>query len=122
MDALQRAAHASVARICGFYCLGVLLVMAALSFDPTSSFRSGAMLAIALSGVLIYKAWHMPTGKNDGDEAWVFVKGQEDPGGLQDPDQLQSDALRIAYHEFSKKAMAVAVGLWFVSVIAAMLD
>lgn len=122
MDALQRAARASVARICGYYCLGVLLVMAALSFDPTSSFRTGAMLAIALSGVLIYKAWTMPGGKSDGDDAWVMIKEQNDAGSLKDPNRLQSAALREAYHEFSRKAITVAVGLWFVSIIAAMLD
>ncbi|KZK91739.1 hypothetical protein PsW64_00069 [Pseudovibrio sp. W64] len=120
MDALQRAARASVARICGFYCLGVLLIMAALSFDPASSFRTGAMLAITLSAVLVYKAWIMPNGKHDGDDAWALIKGQDSSG--QDPNRMQSDALRTAYHEYSKRAMVVALGLWFVSVVASISD
>ncbi len=120
MDALQRAARASVARICGFYCIGVLFIMAALSFDPTSSFRAGAMLVIAFSAALIYKAWTMPNGKNHGDDAWALIKGQN--SGSQNPDKLHSEALRHAYHEFSKKAMAVALTLWFMSVVAALMD
>ncbi|KZL18933.1 hypothetical protein PsAD2_02449 [Pseudovibrio axinellae] len=121
MDALQRAARASVARICGYYCIAVLLIMAALSFDPTSSFRVGAMLAITLSAALIYKAWNMPGGKSNGDEAWALIKRQ-DSSGTQDPNRLQTEALRAAYHEYSKKAMAIALGIWLVSVIAAAVD
>ncbi|MES0869067.1 hypothetical protein SAMN05444141_105387 [Pseudovibrio denitrificans] len=120
MDALQRAARASVARICGFYCLGVLFIMAALSFDPASSFRAGAMLAIALSAALVYKAWNMPFNKNDGDDAWALIKSQD--SSSQDPNRLHSDALRTAYHEYSKRAMVVALGLWFVSVVASFSD
>ncbi len=120
MDALQRAARASVARICGFYCVGVLFIMAALSFDPASSFRAGALLVIALSAALIYKAWIMPDGKNDGDDAWALIKDQESSG--KDPNRLHSDAVRVACHEYSKKAMAFALALWFVSVVTSLSD
>lgn len=118
MDALQKAARASVAKLCAIYTAAVIFVMAALSFDPTAAFRAGAFLVIALSAGLIFKAWKMPDGKHDGDDAWALIS-KDNENGL-DPHRLHKDALRAAYYDFSKKAMIVALGFWFISMVCAL--
>ena len=118
MDTLEKAARASVAKVCAIYTAVVIFVMAALSFDPTASFRAGAFLVITLSAALIFKAWQMPDHKNDGDDAWALISKKTETGS--DPNRLHKNALRTAYYDFSKKAMTVALGLWFISVICAL--
>ncbi|WP_310620965.1 hypothetical protein [Flexibacterium corallicola] len=121
MDTLYQTAYSSVFRFCGVYTVGTLLIMAGLSFDLTSSFRTGALLLIFLSGILLFKAWRIPHFTDHGKTEFLAM---EEHGSEREPTLApsQTDALCCAYFHFSKISAVLAVSIWLISLISALAD
>ncbi|MTI18821.1 hypothetical protein E1162_16360 [Rhodobacteraceae bacterium RKSG542] len=119
MDSTTQAAYWAIARFCGLYTLGTLFIMAGLSFDACASLRSGALMTILLSGILLYQSGRIP-------ERMVRAVQSAVPAHKQESQRAsvlmhhQRDTIEIAYITFSQWTMSLAVVLWVVSLIAGM--
>src|SRR5690606_11367933 len=80
MDRIRHLARLSVMRACGFSCLAVALVMMGTAFDPSASFRFGAvgMLVLAAALAVVGENYHRRR-RIDETEVWIMLPEAERP-------------------------------------------
>jgi hypothetical protein len=108
MDAIERAAFLSVGRACGFAALAIICLMLGLSFEPHVAARSGAILTLILTGVLVFRAGSALARPYKRTETWLILDEPERPA----PDiaqRLIGGALQEAYLWFARFSAAMTV-------------
>lgn len=79
LQRIERVAHLSVARACGFGALAILTFMVGLSGDMGSSLKAGGILALVMCLVLLLKAWHATRRSYKHTEVWLMLAPQDRP-------------------------------------------
>lgn len=121
MDAIARAAYVSVGRACGFAGLAILTFMVGLSYEPVLSARMGAMLSLALTATLLFKAWRAEAKPFKSTEAWIILTDSERPPAAA-AQQVIGQALREAFVWHARATALVTVILAAAAVVLALLE
>ena len=79
LQRIERVAHVSVARACGFGALAILTFMVGLLEDMASSLKAGGFLSLAMCLVLLLKAWHATGRSYKRTEVWLMLAPQDRP-------------------------------------------
>jgi len=114
MSPLERAAEISVGRAVAFTALAIAVTMAGFAFDPPLAFATGAVLTLALAGVLEFKARLAPRVPYRRTEVWLMLE----PAPRWSPEvaqRLVAGVLARTFRHYARLAVAAAVGLWLVS-------
>lgn len=116
MEHLDRLAHLSVGRACGFAGLGIFCLMMGLSFDPLLALKVGAICATVVAGVLLFKSWRTAYADHRNTELWLMLEDEERPPERY-AQRVTANALRDAYLEFAEASAGFAVFFWASAVV-----
>jgi hypothetical protein len=79
MEAIERVAHVSVGRACGFCGLAIICFMVGFSYEPHLSARVGGMFTFIVTLVLILKAFIAPRQPYKSTETWLMLADEDKP-------------------------------------------
>jgi hypothetical protein len=120
MDTIRRTAFLSIARGTAFTALAIFTLMIGLSFDPAMASRTGGVLTLITSIVLVLKARRAPMIDHRQTELWLMLdKDQRPPPEL--AQRLTAGALEEAYTVFAAYAAATAASLFALAMLAALI-
>jgi hypothetical protein len=111
LETIERTAEFSVARACGFGMLAILVTVVGLSGEPAMALKTGAVLSLLTSMILVLKAALAETKPHRATELWLLLKPDERPHEAV-AQRIIALALREAFLRFA---------LYFASGAAAML-
>jgi hypothetical protein len=118
MDPLRQAAYVSIGRACGFGSLAILCFMVGLSFDPSLAARTGGILGLVMTGVLIVKARLAERVPYRRTETWLILAESDRPP----PAVVQSlvgAVLRDVFLEFARYTAIAAVLMLLAAILLA---
>lgn len=118
MDSYERIrelAMVSIGRACLFGLLAIATFMFALLAWPGTAMRSGAILFLVTSAILMLKAAQAPTRDYRRTEVWLLLGKRHD---LPEPraQAIFGEILRSTYVRFAQLTVAASVALWIVDV------
>jgi type IV secretory pathway VirB3-like protein len=119
MDRLRALAFQTIGRGVGFAGFGIACTMAALSFEPLLAVRSGGVLSLLLVAVLLMKARAALTADPRDTEMWLYLERGERPAEAY-AQWAAATVLREAYFWFARWSAGVAVALWSLAVLLAL--
>jgi hypothetical protein len=114
MQRVERAAQACVGRACGFAALGIVTFMFALSWSPAFCFKSGGILTLIVTLILVMKGLAARSRPYKRTEVWLILEPEERP----QPEIAQTvigTALRWTYLTFAQHTAAIAALMLFAS-------
>ena len=79
METIERVAHVSVGRACGFCGLAIICFMVGFSYEPHLSARVGGMFSFIVTLVLVVKAFIAPRQPYKSTETWLMLSDEERP-------------------------------------------
>ncbi len=116
MDAIENAAYVSVGRACGFAGLAVFCLIFGLSFDPALAARTGGMVCLTVTLILVFYAWRARTRPYKRTEVWLILpKDARPPAGI--AQRIIGEILRDTYIWFAKQTAIISMVL-LVSAVA----
>lgn len=116
MDVIRKVAVMCVARAVGFGTLAISCIMFALILDPAASFRSGAIMALLMSGILLMKAHYVLHQKPRHTEVWLYLDERMRPHD-DEANRRYVGVLRDVYIRFAWGTFLAACGLFAVSAL-----
>jgi hypothetical protein len=116
VDIIRKVAVSCVARAVMFGVLGISCIMFSLAFDPPTAFRSGAILTLAMAGILLLKAQYVLRQKPRHTEAWIYLDERMRPRD-DDASRRYVGVLRGVYADFARWTFFAACGLFAVSLL-----
>ena len=116
METIRNLAIMCVGRAVLFGALGIFCVMFSFAFDPATAFRSGAIMTLAMTGILLIKAQYVLVQKPRNTEVWIYLDDRARP---RDEEAIRRYAavLRDVYARFAFAALVVACALFAVSLL-----
>ena len=111
MEIMRRVAYGTVLRACGFGSLAIFCLMVGLSFEPLLAFQAGGVLTLAMTGILILKAWEARTKPYRRTEMWLYLPEEARPPAAS-AQQITSIVLQETYLTFARWTAGVAVAMW----------
>jgi hypothetical protein len=120
MEAIERAAHVSVGRACGFSGLCILCFMVGFAYDPHISARVGGSLALLTALVLAWKSWQAPRTPYKHTETWLMLEDAQRPPAATAQSAISS-VLRRVFLIYAQYAAVVSVLLLAMSVLLGVL-
>ena len=114
MEHMRRIAYEVVLRACGFGSLAIFCVMIGMSFDPHLAFKTGGFLTIAMSGVLMIKAYEARTRPYRRTEMWLYLPKEQRPPASY-AQWAASTVMRETYLTFARWTAAISVALWLLA-------
>jgi hypothetical protein len=111
LDIVEKLAEFTVARACGFAMLAILVTIVGLVDSPVIALKTGAVLSLLTSMILLLKAALAETKPHRATELWLLLKPEERPHEAV-AQRIIALALREAFLRFA---------LYFASGAAAML-
>lgn len=111
LDVVEKLAEFTVARACGFAMLAILVAIVGLVDEPAIALKTGALLSLLTSMILLLKAALAETKPHRATELWLLLKPEERPHEAV-AQRIIALALREAFLRFA---------LYFASGAAAML-
>ena len=121
MEAMRQVAYATVLRACGFGSLAIFCFMVGLSFAPRVAFQTGGTLTLLMTGVLFLKALEARWKPYRRTEMWLYLREEDRPPAAA-AQQLTSTVLRETYLTFAMWTSLVAIAMWELALVFAMLD
>ena len=116
METIERVAYLSVGRACGFGGLAILCFMVGLSFDPHLAARTGGILSLVMTGILLLRGVTAPTRPYKRTETWLMLAESERP-----PAHIAQAAigsiLREAYLWYARSAAMVTAALMVTAIL-----
>ena len=79
LETIEKIAEFSVARACGFAMLAILVMMVGLSGEPDMALKTGGLLSLLISMVLVLKAALAEAKPYRSTEVWLLLKPHERP-------------------------------------------
>jgi hypothetical protein len=113
---IQQVAMNCVGRAVALGWFAITCVMISFSFDLVSAFRSGAILTLLMSGVLLWKAFAAQTQNPKHTEVWIYLDERVRPADRHSSAVFAS-IMRDVYGRFCRLSLGVACGLFFVSFV-----
>jgi hypothetical protein len=114
MDEIRRVGTVCVGRAVFFGTLAIGCVMVGFSFNPVTSFRSGAVLTLIMATILLWKAY-AATGQNPKTtEMWLYLDEGSRPAEAQ-AKMIVGTVMREIYGWFGQMALLAAVAFFVVS-------
>ena len=107
MQAVERAAYLSVGRACGFGALAIFCFMVGLSYDPNLAARSGGLLTMLMTAILVMRALSAPARPYRTTETWLMLEAAQRPSAHV-AQQVIGSALRDAYFWYARSTATVA--------------
>ena len=118
MQAIEYAAYVSVGRGCGFAGLAVFCVMLGLSFEPVLATKTGGLLCLGVTAILLIRAFSARKRPYKRTELWLILpKAERPPEAI--AQKVIGGALHDTYLVFAEKGAVFAIGLLAVSVLLA---
>ena len=111
LEIVEKLAEFSVARACGFAMLAILVTIVGLVDEPAIALKTGAVLSLLTSMILLLKAALAESKPHRSTELWLLLKPNERPHEAV-AQRVIALALREAFLRFA---------LYFASGAAAML-
>ena len=111
LEVVEKLAEFSVARACGFAMLAILVTIVGLVDQPSLALKTGAVLSLLTSMILLLKAALAESKPHRSTELWLLLKPDERPHEAV-AQRIIALALREAFLRFA---------LYFASGAAAML-
>lgn len=108
IDRIERAAHLSVARGCGFAALGILTFFIGMSADMVAALKGAGYLSLMATAVLLLKAGFANRQSYRRTEVWFMLKPEERPDA-RIAQSIISRVLRRAYLSFAGQSAFLAV-------------
>lgn len=115
-DRIRELALVSVGRACLFGMLAIATFMFALLAWPGLALRSGAVMFLVTSAILMLKAAQAPTRNYRRTEVWLLLGKQHD---LPEPraQAIFGEVLRGTYVQFARTSVIASVLLWILDVL-----
>ena len=120
LQRIERLAHISVARGCGFAALAILTLMLGLSGNMVAALQTGGILALVVCGMLLLKAWLAGLRSYKSTEVWLMLNPQDRPHS-EIAQAVIGTALRDTCLRFALHAARVAAGLLLTAVLYALI-
>jgi len=115
MEEMQKAAHISVARACGFGMLAIVCVMMGMG-DARITFQAGGILTLMMTFILILKARYALTQNYKRTEMWLLL-----PKDFRPPEAYAqwaaSTVLRDAYFTFAQYTALISIFMWILALL-----
>ena len=116
MDEIRRIAVECIGRAVMFGSLAIGCVMIGFSFNPVSTFRSGAFLTLTMALVLLWKAMTAGTRNPKHTEVWLYLDEKSRP--VDGPARrVFGTIMREVYELYARIALGVAVGFFLLSLV-----
>ncbi|MCC7427486.1 MAG: hypothetical protein IT557_11305 [Alphaproteobacteria bacterium] len=111
VERIRTMADLSIRRACGFGALAIAATMVGFAFDPVASLRVGALGAVTVLVVLLFKAWQAPTRSYRKAEVWLLLDRKH---GLPEAraQEIIGRILRERFMAHAEIAAAAALILW----------
>jgi hypothetical protein len=120
LQRIERLAHISVARGCGFAGLAILVFMIGLSGNMVVALQTGGILCLAVCGILLLKAWLSRRRGYKSTEVWLMLSPQERPGS-EIAQHVIGTALSETCLRFALLAARLAIGLLVAALLYALI-
>ena len=114
MEEMRRIAHLTVLRACGFASLAIFCVMFGLSFLPRSAFQAGGFLTIAMTLVLVLKAYEARTKNHRQTELWLYLPKERRPPEAS-AQRTIATVMRETYLQFARWTAMISIVLWTIA-------
>ncbi len=108
IERIETVAEQSVARACGFACLGGATFVVGLSGDMALAMKAAGLLALLICCVLLLKAGFAPQKHYKTTEVWLMLPRDQRPNE-QVAQQLIGTVLREVYLRFALHAAFIAL-------------
>lgn len=116
MEQIRRIAIDCVGRAVMFGWLAIGCVMVGFSFAPVSSFRSGALLALLMALVLLWRSMTAPGRNPKHGEVWLYLDEASRPA--EGHAQLIVGAImREVYARYAQITLGIAVAFFVLSLV-----
>jgi len=116
MEELRRIAYVTVLRACGFASLAIFCIMIGLSFLPRSAFQAGGFLTLAMTFVLVLKAYEAKTKNHRRTEMWLYLPKERRP-----PEALAqrtiATVMRETYLLFARWTALISIVMWTIALL-----
>ncbi|MCR5858359.1 hypothetical protein [Mesorhizobium sp. J428] len=116
MNQIRQVAVECVGRAVMFGWLAIGCVMVGFSFAPVSSFRSGAVLALIMSLILLWRAMTAASRNPRHSEVWLYLDEVNRPAET-DARFVFTTIMREVYGHYAQVTLWVAVGLFGASAL-----
>jgi hypothetical protein len=114
MEKIRAVAFACVGRAVMFGVLAIACVMLGFSFNPVSSFRSGAVLTLVMAAILIFKAATAHRQNPKTTEVWLYLDEGSRPCDAH-ARFVFGTLMRDVYARFAQISLVAACGLFVIS-------
>jgi hypothetical protein len=114
-DRIRELALVSIGRACLFGLLGIATFMFALLAWPGLAMRSGAVMFLVTSAILMLKAAQAPTRNYRRTEVWLLLGKQHDLPETR-AQAIFGEVLRSTYVQFARITATASVSLWIADV------
>ena len=116
MEEIRRIAIDCVGRAVMFGWLAIGCVMMGFSFSPVSSFRSGAVLALLMTLILLWHAMRASTRNPKHSEVWLYLdKDSRPPDGH--AQLIFGTIMREVYARHAQITLSIAVAFFALSLL-----
>lgn len=116
MDTIRNLAIMCVGRAVMFGALAIFCIMFAFAFDPAAAFRSGAIMTLLMTGILLLKAQYVLVQKPRNTEVWIYLDERTRPRD-DEATRRYAAVLRDVYARFAFAALLAACGMFVISVL-----
>ncbi len=120
MEKIREVAFACVGRAVMFGVLAIACVMMGFSFNPVSAFMSGAVLALAMAAILIFKAATAHRQNPKMTEVWLYLDETNRPSDAH-ARFVFGTVMREVYGRFAQAALLIGCGLFAISLVFSLL-
>jgi hypothetical protein len=116
MEEMHRVAYETVLRACGFASLAIFCVMIGLSFLPRSAFQAGGFLSMAMTLVLVLKAYEARTKDHRRTEMWLYLPKESRPPQAS-AQRTISMVMRETYMLFARWTAMISIVMWSIALV-----
>ena len=116
MEYMRRTAYEIVLRACGFGSLAIFCVMVGMSFEPQLAFKTGGILTILMSLILILKAYEARTKPYRRTELWLYLPEEQRPPEAH-AQWASATVLRETYLTFARWTAAISIAMWVLALL-----
>ena len=121
MRRLQQMAWLSIARACGFAALAIGTLMFGLSGNVLMSFRTGGILTLITSLILLVRGLQAPTRPYKRTEVWLMLEPEDRPQAAL-AQTVIGETLKQTYLTFALHSALIAGGMLLLSLLLALVS